>query len=87
MKSIILIYFSLFLGFIAKAQSFQNGDLEGVVNGSSCLPDYWQNVPYTDVNCLATQTTWDTPDLSNLNGPLPNSGVLGNPFSGLYKVY
>jgi hypothetical protein len=63
-------------------QSFINGDLDGVVNGLSCLPTNWQNVPFDDINCLGAQIGNDTPDLTNLNGPSIPDGACGIAFSG-----
>jgi hypothetical protein len=62
-------------------QQFQNGDLEGVVSGGGTLPPFWLNVPYNDPNCLALNPFEDSPDLTDLNGPLPGS-ICGNAFSG-----
>jgi hypothetical protein len=58
--------------------------LEGIVNPSllGALPLYWQNVPYSDVNCLALNLYEDSPDLTNLIAPFPIIGINGNPFSG-----
>jgi hypothetical protein len=67
------------LGF---SQIFQNGDLDGVVNGNSCLPFFWVNVPIGDPNCLALQLGNDTPDLTSISAPTPSIGMNGNPFSG-----
>jgi hypothetical protein len=83
LKKIITILISFFLAFnYCYCQSFVNGDLDGIVNGPSCLPYYWQNVPRSDVNCLAINPGEDTPDLTDINGPGNLSGVKGNPFSG-----
>jgi hypothetical protein len=85
MKYIINIVFFFLCNLIVTkcvSQSFQNGDLEGVVTGISCLPNYWQNVPFDDVNCLGAQIGNDTPDLTNLIGPVPTTGAIGNPYSG-----
>lgn len=82
MKNIFAFISMFILLNTASAQSFQNGDLEGVVNGFSSLPDFWLNVPYTDVNCLASQTVNDTPDLTSLSAPIVSLGFNGNPFSG-----
>lgn len=62
-------------------QSFINGDLDGIVNGSSCLPTNWLNVPDGDPNCMCI--AGDTPDLTSVNGPgWIAVGSIGNPFSG-----
>lgn len=78
-----VIMFIMFMSSInSKAQSFLNPDLEGSVDSSSSLPYFWQNVPYTDVNCNASSYPGDTPDLTNLFGPVAWGGILGNPYSG-----
>ena len=82
MKNIFAFILMFILVNTASAQSFQNGDLEGVVNGASCLPNYWLNVPYNDTNCIAIQLGGDTPDLTDINGPFSSIGVSGLPFSG-----
>jgi hypothetical protein len=62
-------------------QSFINGDLDGLVNGFSCLPTNWLCVPNGDPNCLCI--AGDTPDLTSLTEPGSNAnGNVGNPFSG-----
>ena len=66
----------------ANAQNFQNGDLNGVINGASSLPFYWQNVPNTDVNCWADDPDRATPDLTDINGPNTITGIAGIAFSG-----
>jgi len=81
-KQVITILFCIFFVINCYSQSFVNGDLDGVVNGPSCLPTDWQNVPYTDVNCLALNLYEDSPDLTNINGPGPLNGTIGNPYSG-----
>jgi hypothetical protein len=63
-------------------QGFINGNLEGVINGVSSLPGDWQNVPYTDPNCLANHLGGDTPDLTDMDGPVSSLGYNGNPYSG-----
>lgn len=65
-----------------KAQQFFNSDLNGVINGISCLANGWQHVPFTDTNCLATVASWDSPDLTDLFGPVATDGLNGNPYSG-----
>ena len=66
----------------ANAQNFQNGDLNGVINGTASLPFYWQNVPNTDVNCWADDPGRATPDLTDINGPNTITGIAGIAFSG-----
>lgn len=73
--------------FTCSAQQFLNGDLEGIVTSSSILPQNWQNVPFTDINCQATQAGMDSPDLTDISGPGSSAnGLLGNPYSGLTFV-
>lgn len=74
--------FTLFV-FTCKAQNFLNGDLEGTVTNNSVLPANWQNVPFTDINCQANIAGFDSPDLTDISGPQPSAGILGNPYSGL----
>ena len=65
------------------AQAFVNEDLNGVVMGSSTLPNGWSNVPANDPVCAATVLgVSDTPDLTDLNGPNAWAGLVGNPYSG-----
>lgn len=86
MKQFLKIIFCHLFVIQCYGQSFQNGDLDGVVNGLMCLPDNWQKVPFDDPICLATQLPYDTPDLTNLSGPSVADGINGNPFSGLTFV-
>lgn len=75
--------FSILLCNFCKGQNIINGDLDGVVTGSSCLPFNWLNIPYDDPNCLALQVGNDTPDLTSTTGPGSMVvGAIGNPFSG-----
>jgi hypothetical protein len=75
--------FLILLCNFCKGQNFINGDLDGVVTGSSCLPFNWLNVPFDDPNCLALQVGNDTPDLTSTTGPGSMVvGAIGNPFSG-----
>ena len=64
------------------AQSFQNGDLDGVVNGFGSLPDFWQNIPIGDPNSNAIGVNCDTPDLISFTAPMVSIGYNGNPYSG-----
>ncbi|WP_367390181.1 gliding motility-associated C-terminal domain-containing protein [Lewinella sp. LCG006] len=76
----ILLYFGS-LG----AQQFQNPDLEGVVefDVASGLPPGWQAVPASAPFCAATALgITDTPDLTDPLGPVPDVGMMGNPYSG-----
>lgn len=50
--------------------------------GSSYLPTNWQNVPFTDSNCQATNAGVDSPDVTDLTGPAAQNGLMGNPYSG-----
>ncbi len=50
--------------------------------GSGNLPTDWQNVPFTDVNCQASNVGVDTPDVTDETGPAAQNGVMGNPYSG-----
>jgi hypothetical protein len=81
-KRLIIITLFYFVTIKCYCQSFLNGDLDGIVNGNSCLPTNWLNVPYDDLNCLAFQVGNDSPDLTNLTGPSQSIGVNGNPYSG-----
>jgi len=66
-----------------QAQNFVNPDLDGVIIMGSQLPVGWQNVPDSDVVCLAFGAPGqDSPDLTDLMGPDSASGLLGNPYSG-----
>jgi hypothetical protein len=65
----------------ANAQNFQNGDLNGAAIDISSLPTFWQNIPYTDVNCQANEIGFDTPDVTGLTGPDSINGIIGNPYS------
>jgi hypothetical protein len=64
------------------AQQFVNGDLEGGTPGISALPPNWQNVPYDDVNCIATGIGDATPDLTGIDDISANAGIKGTPYSG-----
>ncbi len=81
-KGLIIIAFFKLIILNCYSQNFQNADLDGIVNGNSCLPNFWLNVPYYDVNCLAYQVGNDTPDLTSLTGPQVVVGMNGNPYSG-----
>ena len=50
--------------------------------GSGNLPTDWQNVPFTDINCQASNVGVDTPDVTDQTGPAAQNGVMGNPYSG-----
>ncbi len=72
----------LFIGSSSYAQHFKNGDLEGDRAGLSLLPDFWQNVPYTDLNCNATEAGTDSPNLTSPTEPAIEYGLAGMPYSG-----
>jgi hypothetical protein len=80
LKKIITILISISFAFNCYCQSFVNGDLDGIVSGPSCLPYNWQNVPYTNVNCLALNLYEDSPDLTNINAPGPLNGTIWESF-------
>ncbi len=81
-KQLAKIIFCNLLAINCYGQSFQNGELDGIINGYSSLPTDWLNVPLGDPNCLAFQVGNDTPDLTSLTEPGPTLGCVGNPFSG-----
>lgn len=69
--------------FKLEAQNFVNPDLNGVpITSFSQLPIGWFKVPYTDPVCLANNSGWDSPDLTNFNLPDSSNGIIGNPYSG-----
>jgi gliding motility-associated-like protein len=77
-----LVVVVLATSFISiQAQTIINPDLDGVP-GMSSLPTGWQNVPYTDPVCLATDIGSATPDLTGMFGPWAAIGINGNPYSG-----
>jgi hypothetical protein len=80
----LALIFPLCLAFVNQTlgQNFQNGDLDGIINGYSSLPNNWQRVPYNDPNCLALQVGNATPDLTSLYLPDSSIGANGNPFHG-----
>lgn len=82
MKQLILFLFCSIFTNNSQCQNFINGDLDGVINGPSCLANGWQIVSFDDPNCLATQSGGDSPDLLSLTQPEVAIGVNGNPFSG-----
>ncbi len=62
-------------------QSFQNGDLDGIIGGSN-TPIGWLQVPFGDPVSNATSSNQATSDLTGLTGPAASSGINGNPYSG-----
>lgn len=79
----------LLLGLISAgsslSQSFQNGDLNGVVSGASSLPFNWLSVPFSDVNCNATAPVRATPDLTDATWGLA-TGTGGISYSGTTHI-
>lgn len=69
-----------------KAQTFTNPNLLGSgSNNLAALPTGWSNIPASDQNCNVSpsfQGLGDTPDLTNLNGPMPQIGIAGTPKIG-----
>lgn len=66
----------------ADAQSFVNGDLDGIV-GFTNAPTGWSHIPFTDPVCLASPTAAQaTVDIADINGPAAISGIAGTPQSG-----
>jgi len=82
LKSFKLIFIMCVFINNLNAQNFLNNDLNGIVSGSNILPSNWQKVPFTDINCQATHLYSDTPDLTDIFGPIPSNGIVGNPYSG-----
>ena len=78
----LCLFFYLYFGTVCQAQNFKNGDLEGDHPGLSHLPDFWDNVPFTDINCLASEAGTDTPNLASRTEPVPEYGLAGIPYSG-----
>ena len=62
-------------------QSFQNGDLDGII-GVSNTPIGWLQVPFGDPVSNATSSNQATSDLTGLTGPVASTGINGNPYSG-----
>jgi gliding motility-associated-like protein len=81
MKLKILTVVLILASKIIDAQNFSNGDLEGVITGTSTLPPSWQVVSYSDINCQA-DPGGATPDLVSTTQPLVYAGMIGNPYSG-----
>jgi hypothetical protein len=78
-KRLVIITLFHFVILNCYCQSFVNGDLVGPFPGPNSLPTDWQNVPYSDLNCLALNPGEDTPDLTSANSQYP----VGNPYHGL----
>jgi len=82
----VLIFLMLcvfLLPICGHAQQLVNGDLEGDINiNDPSLPDFWEQVPFSDINCEASNSNTSTADLTSTDAPAPNLGVIGTPFSG-----
>ncbi|MDX1446131.1 gliding motility-associated C-terminal domain-containing protein [Lishizhenia sp.] len=82
---LFIVLGTIFINFV-KAQSFTNPNLLGnSANSLAALPTGWLNIPATDQNCDVTlnfQGLGDTPDLTTLNGPMPQIGIVGTPKNG-----
>ena len=81
MKTKILL-FLLFIFSTISSQELLNGDLEGEIMGFSTLPDHWEKIPHTDINCQAEIAMNATPNLTSIDEPDPDIGLFGYPFSG-----
>lgn len=81
MKFQLLTALLFLAGNITNAQNFLNGDLEGMITGSSTLPPSWQVVSHSDINCQA-DPGGTTPDLTDSIQPNLSAGMIGNPYSG-----
>lgn len=64
----------LICSFYVKSQTFTNGGLEGPV-GSQLIPPGWSAIPYTDVNCIASDLARATCDTEDASTAVPNSGT------------
>lgn len=64
------------------AQQFENGELDGDATSSSNVPYFWENVLFSDPICNAENDFGASPDVTDINGPIPNNGILGQPYSG-----
>lgn len=80
-KLLVLLFFVGFSLVKTHAQNFVNPDLNGTITGASQLATDWFKVPYTDPVCLANNSGWDSPDLTNFTLPDSSIGVIGNPYS------
>ena len=81
MKTKFLLIF-LIISTTISSQELLNGDLEGEIMGFSTLPDHWENIPHTDINCQAEIAGNATPNLTSIDEPNPEIGIFGYPFSG-----
>jgi gliding motility-associated-like protein len=82
MKYVIKIYILVLFINSQYAQDFLNNDLNGIATGGLALPTNWQNVPFNDLNCLASSFSTATTDLTDIFGPGASSRIVGNPYSG-----
>ena len=69
------------LGFSSRAQSFVNGDLDGIVNFIS-VPTGWTQIPFTDPICQGISAPSATLDVADIIGPSATGGIAGIPQSG-----
>ncbi len=83
-RTLILAAYTVTIAPDMQGQDFINGDLEGPpATQLSQLPPGWQAVPDDDPVCQATDnSSGDTPDLTDMNGPSVFTGLFGNPYSG-----
>ena len=79
---LLLVTCGAFVSVRSLGQTFQNGDLEGIITGYSSLPDLWTNVPDTDPVCEASNPAAASPDLTSTTDPSPGNGVAGTAYSG-----
>ena len=72
--------------FTILAQNFANPNFNGAASSMlSVLPQSWQNVPASDPVCqvsISYQGLGDTPDMTNIYGPMSNTGIVGTPNMG-----
>lgn len=82
----IIFTISLTTPKLSIAQNFTNADFDGTqTNNLSGLPNAWQSVPSSDVNCFVSSShigLGDTPDLTDSLGPMSSTGISGNAYSG-----
>lgn len=77
-----LLAVMLMLTIPARGQNVVNGDLNGVITGTSSIPTSWNYVPDFDPVCLANNNFSATPDLCDLTQPDAFNGINGTPFHG-----
>ena len=66
---------------LSQAQSFVNGDLEGIADYHS-VPQGWHFIPYTDPICHAYTNVEATADIVDSAGPSVSGGIAGHAQSG-----